>query len=262
MTNLKQLFTEYFDVCEANTPELVDESMRIRYQVYCVENQFEKPDAFPDQKEIDEYDRHSVHSVIRHKRTELVAATVRLVLPNPEDATIPFPIEKFCPTDISSAGIDLSTIPRQEIAEISRFAVSKEFKRRLDEQGTISGVGEDVDSYPDPADVQADKKALRMFPHISLGLFQGIVRMSAEHDIKFWYAVMEPPLLRLLTRFGIRFTPFGPLMDYHGLRQPCFGNADEILAGIYFHRRDVWDLITDSGRTWPSPEKQAEQRIA
>jgi N-acyl amino acid synthase of PEP-CTERM/exosortase system len=62
---------------------------------------------------------------------------------------------------------------------------------------------------------------------------------------------MEPTLLRLLTRFGIHFRKIGPLIDYHGKRQPAIGNVDEVLAGIYAERRDVWETITDYGDVWP-----------
>ncbi|MDH5190527.1 MAG: PEP-CTERM/exosortase system-associated acyltransferase [Gammaproteobacteria bacterium] len=262
MPSLKKLFHEYFDVQEAGNQALIEESFKIRYQVYCLENSFENPEHFPDEMEIDRYDARSVHSVIKHRRTEMVAATVRLVLPNQENLFDLFPIEEFCPEAITNIDNILKTIPRNEIAEISRFAVSKDFKKRLNEQGTIAGVSPDTESYPDPENAKNDKKASRLFPHISLGLFQGIVRMTADNNIKYWYAVMEPSLLRLLTRFGIQFKAIGPVTNYHGMRQPCFAVANEVMSGIYHQRKDVWELITDDGTTWPAPEKQKVSKIA
>jgi len=258
MKSVKELFSEYFEVKSADTQALIDESLRIRYQVYCVENVYEKP-ADPSQEiETDKYDIHSVHSIIHHKGTSSTAATVRLVLPNPADPSLPFPIEEFCGSSLNNQETYLKDVSRYKIAEISRFAVSKEFKRRLNEQGTIAGVAPDTNAYTDVKIDPDTKKVTRMFPHISLGLFQGIVRQSAAHDIKYWYAVMEPSLLRLLSRFGIRFNLIGPIVDYHGKRQPCFASADEVLAGIYNQRRDIWELITDDGKVWLPPEKEKQ----
>ena len=91
----------------------------------------------------------------------------------------------------------------------------------------------------------------RMLPLMTIGLFAGIVRMSRRHNITHWLAVMEPTLLRFLTRFGIYFQPVGSLVDYHGKRQPAIGVIDEVLAGIYAKRPDVWAVITDNGNVWP-----------
>lgn len=82
-----------------------------------------------------------------------------------------------------------------------------------------------------------------MLPQITLGLFAAIVRMSVEHNMTHWYAVMEPTLLRMLSRFRIRFRPIGPLVDYHGPRRPCLSTMDEILEGIHRKRPDLWEFI-------------------
>jgi len=76
----------------------------------------------------------------------------------------------------------------------------------------------------------------------------GLIRDAWEQGITHWSAVMEPALLRLIGRLGIDFSPLGPLVDYHGTRQPCHGDTNEVLAGIKRQQRDVWALITDSGR--------------
>jgi N-acyl amino acid synthase of PEP-CTERM/exosortase system len=85
-------------------------------------------------------------------------------------------------------------------------------------------------------------------PHITLTLFKGIVQMSAELGIDEWFAVMEPTLLRLLARFGIHFTPLGPMVEYHGLRQPCHANMESLLRRVHQEKIDVWEIITDNGR--------------
>ena len=90
-----------------------------------------------------------------------------------------------------------------------------------------------------------------MMPHISLGLFAGIVRMSAQNNITHWLSVMEPTFLRFLSRYGIYFQKTGPVVDYHGKRQPAVASIDSVLSGIYAQRQDVWEIITDFGNVWP-----------
>lgn len=246
--SLIDVYNDFFDIEVAHTPELLEEVYALRYQVYCLENPFENPDDFPDQMEMDVFDRRSVHGLVRYRPTGMAVATVRLVLPDRQDPRSAFPIEEHCAASFAASGLNPGLLPRGSMAEISRFAVSKTLKRRAGEAGTLAGVGPDPDAYVGPLN-----NGKRLIPHVTLGLFAAIVRMSAQNDITHWYAVMEPSLLRLLTRFGIEFTPIGEPVDYHGLRQPCFGAVDQVLEGIWHKREDVWQLITTNGSDWPSP---------
>lgn len=249
MTVLQEVFFQYFDVITGNDPDLVDDACKLRYQVYCVEHDFENASEFPDGRETDSYEPRSVHGIVRHLQTGVTAATVRLVLPDPHDPDLPFPIEQHCSRSLKSSARILGGVPRDTIAEISRFAVSRDFKRRAGEAETVVGVGPDPDSY-----LKRDLQSRRVIPHLIVGLFAAIVKMSAEHNIHYWYAVMDVSLLRLLGRFGINFQRLGAPVDYHGLRQPCFGAVDDVLNGIWLKQRDIWKLITADGFLWPAPE--------
>jgi N-acyl amino acid synthase of PEP-CTERM/exosortase system len=251
MSDLCDLFHHYFDIVMDDESWVADEAARLRYQVYCLENNFEDASRCVDGKEVDEYDRRSVHGIVRHKELGITAASVRLVLSDRDFPEAPFPIEENCAASLQSCPSIPGGVPRSAIAEISRFAVSKHFKRRLGEAGNPAGVGPDPDRYVSP-----DSKRRRVIPHLILGLFTAIVKLSAEHRISHWYAVMDVSLLRLLSRFGINFRPVGGQVEYHGLRQPCFGSVDEVLAGIWVKRPDIWRLITADGTVWPAPAKQ------
>ena len=72
--------------------------------------------------------------------------------------------------------------------------------------------------------------------------------MSKKNDIHYWYAIMEPSLLRLLRQLGVEFEYLGGLVNYFGMRQPCFADIKRLIALMKENRRDVWDLITDKGR--------------
>lgn len=245
---LEIAFHRYFEVLQADTPALRKDSYRLRYQVYCIEHPFEDAGEFPDNLEMDPYDRRAAHAIVRHRESGLTAGTVRLILPDENDLNSRLPVETHCAASFAQAGLDPDRFERQSLAEISRFAVSKEFRRRAGEKATVSGVG------PDPNAYRIDMEGGRILPHLTLGLFIAIVQMSAQHGITQWYAVMEPALLRLLSRFGIRFQQIGGPIEYHGRRQPCYGEVNDVLAGIWRRRRDVWELITNKGQIWPPPE--------
>jgi len=228
----------------ANTLGLMEAAFRIRYQVYCVERSFEEQEAFPNGMETDEYDLHSAQTLLRCKASGQYPGMVRLVLPNPVDPDTPLPMEKFCQSGMKASGIDLSSIPRESLAEVSRFSVSKELKGLCSRKPVMSVVGAEKKQEGKGVDT-------RMLPHIALGLFAGIVRMSAQNNITHWLSVMEPTFLRFLSRYGIYFQKTGPVVDYHGRRQPAVASIDSVLSGIYAQRQDAWEIITDFGNVWP-----------
>lgn len=230
--NLKEAYDHWFDVIPANTPGLVERANRLRYQVYCVENNYEDPSAHPCSIERDEYDKRSVHSLLATRTSGAIAGTVRLILPasKPEES---FPIQGICKSPRLS---DPKMFYHGKAAEISRFCISKEFRQTLLHEGS------DCETTP-----WSDSGKQDLIPYITLGLMKGIVQMSAEHGVTDLFAVMEPSLLRLLTRFGIFFKPIGPIVQYHGMRQPCYENVEKLLGKIWNIRKDVWDVITEEG---------------
>jgi len=69
MSELYNKFHEHFEVVSADTVGLMEKAFRIRYQVYCVEKSYETAEAYPDGMEIDEYDMHSTHSLVKCQRS-------------------------------------------------------------------------------------------------------------------------------------------------------------------------------------------------
>lgn len=243
--DLLAAFNEYFELVHADTDELRRQVYLLRFQVYVLETGFEQEkdcvciDIAGNGRvcwEEDQFDARSDHYLVRHRRTGVYAATARLILPDHAIIEAPFPIERHCALE---RPVNDSAV-RAHLGEISRFAVSKVFKRRIGESGSLAGVAENVDMY-------FEEHERRVLPHISLGLFAAVMRMAQTHDITHVYAVMEPALLRLLGRFGVIFNRIGPDVDYHGLRVPCLGTAHELLPNIHRVCPPVWDLITNRG---------------
>lgn len=254
--DVSSIFNAAFGVELATTTEAINEVLEVRYQVYCIDRPFEDPNCFTNKREHDSFDPRSVHALIRHNASRQSVAAVRLVLAGDQPRDSHFPMEAPCVHRMSPAAQQaLAITPRHRVAELSRLAVSREFRRRLNENQTTSGLSDQV-CYTDNDGGQ------RAMPYISLGLFAAIVQMSVKHGITHWLAVMEPTLLRLLKRYGINFDHVGPTLDYHGRRKPVFTEAASLLEGIRQQRPDVWALITESGRFLPKKPSVEEMQIA
>ena len=103
------------------TQELKEAAYRLRYQVYCVENSYERPDEQMGGRETDLYDDRSVHALLIHKRSGAVAGTVRVILPEADTQGLSLPIKVV--TDSHHREL-LRRLPYSQTAEISRFAHS------------------------------------------------------------------------------------------------------------------------------------------
>lgn len=248
MSTLITAFKHYFEVISADTPSLLEEVFRLRYHVLCVEQRlpgFEQC-KYPNGLEKDDYDRHSVHILVRHRPSNSYIGTARLVLTDPLNMRKPFPIEDHSRFD--STLIDKCKISRCSIAEISRLAVLSVFPHRAG-KSRRKFTNETLDHSP---------TRLR-FPHPVLALVSGIVRMCAEHKIRYWYAVMDPALNRLLNIYGLDLQAIGPITQYHGLRRPYFADLNALLNRIYAEHHEAWHVLTDSGRVWPPPPEESSK---
>ncbi len=238
---INEAFKEYFEMMPATTAELKSEVFKLRYQVYCLEIHGYDPSIFPDGMEYDEFDPHSAHYLIRHRKTNGFAATTRLILPDQRNPSASFPLEQHCVIDQKEL---LQTIDRRRLAEVSRFCVSKAFKKRRNKSGTLDAVGSDWNEY------EFTQTERRTFPHIALALFACLIKTSHEHDIHYWCASMEPAFLRFIAMFGVYPVKIGPVSDYHGDRFPCIIKVDEMLDSVADKNEQVWEMFTDEGRFW------------
>ncbi len=87
MNDVVAAFNEYFEVIDADSPELLREVFRVRYQVLCVDQRAPGFQAsnYPEGMESDSYDRHSSHILLRHRPSDKFVGTARLILPDPLD---------------------------------------------------------------------------------------------------------------------------------------------------------------------------------
>ena len=59
------MFDQHFQVILADTERTKEIYYSLRYRVYCLERQFENPNAYPDKKECDRYDSGSAQFLVR-----------------------------------------------------------------------------------------------------------------------------------------------------------------------------------------------------
>jgi N-acyl amino acid synthase of PEP-CTERM/exosortase system len=225
--SLLDRFRSQFDLLPANTLERVRTAQKIRYQVYCVEHPHESSDN-PDRLETDEFDSRAAQSLLIHRASNEALGTVRLILPLSQDLERTFPVQRVM--DENALRI-FNQLPLRFTAEVSRFSISRQFRRLADRFGQQAH----------------DAFLSNSGPLMRLGLIQALIRMSAEHGITHWCAAMEPTLLRMLSAMAIRFRPVGSLVEYHGLRQPCYCVVDDVLNAVKCERPMFWSLLTDGG---------------
>jgi N-acyl amino acid synthase of PEP-CTERM/exosortase system len=206
-------------------------AQKIRYQVYCIENAF-----LPVENlyciETDEFDSHSVHTLLVSRETGDALGTVRLILPLTHAFERSFAVQRVLDRDSLKT---LASLPHHSTAEVSRFSISRQLRR----QGSEG-----------PASPQSDS-GNNCGPLMRLGLFRGLVHMSIAHGITHWCAVMEPTLLRMFTAMAIRPEPLGPMVDFHGPRQPCYLDLHEMLDTMMRERPAMWEVMTEAGSFLP-----------
>jgi N-acyl-L-homoserine lactone synthetase len=177
-------------------PFLMDASYRLRYQVYCLERSFLKANDYPDQRERDEFDRHSIHVGVVEDDGELLA-TARLV----QVSMIGLPLFRHC--EIFPNETELFDKTNRTV-ELSRLCMSRSLKRRRRSAVIVS-------------------------------LYRAVYQASKRHGWSHWVVATEPSLQRLVANFAAPFRPIGPLTDYYGPVAPYLVDLhawdDVILSG-------------------------------
>lgn len=201
------------EIVPASTSALLERVYRLRYDVYCVANEFEDPAHQIAGYEQDKYDQYAVHSLLLDAETGADLGSVRLILPNDE---VSLPALTVSAAVAEAAG---TLFPRATTAEASRFL------RAID---TPLG-------------------GHRHSARETLALMAAIVRMSAAHGMTHVLALVTPPMLRLLNRFALDFKPIGAPVDFHGLRHAAILDLTTDLSVVAAERPDVWRVLTADG---------------
>jgi N-acyl amino acid synthase of PEP-CTERM/exosortase system len=189
---------------------------QLRHKVYCEELGYEEP-ADPDAKlEFDEYDSHSLHCLIEHRRSGQAAGCMRLVLPDDNEPSCEkrLPLQSYAGQSLTHETLHPARLDRDEICEISRLAIATPFRRKSLKAELEDSVDNDIHQFT------ADEK--KTFPVIVVGLFLATYALVGLTHRRHVFAMMEPRLPRLLAMSGFHFTQVGDSIDFHGKRSAFY----------------------------------------
>ncbi|MCV2218912.1 PEP-CTERM/exosortase system-associated acyltransferase [Thauera sp. Sel9] len=232
--NLGYGFRKYFRIDAAHDEALRDQVYRVRHEVYCEELRFE-PER-PDRREIDAYDAHSLHCLLRgvDEPHTLVGCT-RLVLANPDDPDALLPFEHTCAATLDRSIIDPAKLPRGRIAEVSRLAVCARYRRRKGETRKAADI----------QDEDFGNKGQPRFPYIPVGLYMGAISLAIRHDIDTLFVLTEPRLASHFARLGVDIKQIGGPIEHRGTRVPSVMDVQSIVRNMRMIMRPLWRTIDE-----------------
>lgn len=246
-TKLHRHFQEYFRVVPALTPELADEAYRVRHQVYCEELGWEN--VREDHMEKDEYDSRAVHCLLQCVQTDNYIGCVRLVLPDQHDPLAEFPFQEACRDGLYADFPNPKSQAKGAIAEVSRLAVVKKYRRRRNEATRPIKVSDsDYGSIRSPR-----------FPYIPVGLYLGMSAMAHQMGIEKLYFLTEPSLAKHFTKMGGKLKPIGEAVEHRGKRVPYEVDVKEIRSKINLLLRPLNKVIVkeiDAGMAAQTQQKR------
>ena len=195
------MFDTNFQLYLADTGEAELAHHRVRYQVFCQERGFEDPAAFCGDAEWDDWDLTAAKFAVASKETGAWVGACRLIMPNASS----FPVETLGCSLPKCA----DSIPRHQIAEVSRVCVAK------------SSPESQMAAIKAPFLVDVGAVTARQESEVHIGLIRATIAYGLDHDISYVYMLVTPALQRLLGRLGVVFVGAGSAVEHRGTRTPC-----------------------------------------
>jgi N-acyl-L-homoserine lactone synthetase len=191
-----------------NDPGLMDQSYRLRYQVYCVERAFLNAGDYPEQLERDEFDRYSLHVGVVDGQQALVA-TSRLI----KVSMCGLPLFRHCQIYPHETELYRET---NRLVEVSRLCMSRQLRQRGHGRASVAAT-----------------------------LYRALYQASKRAGFTHWLVATEHSLQRLVTSFGFPFRPIGPRTDYFGPVAPFLMDLHEFDQVIVSGTRPVLSSFLD-----------------
>lgn len=230
--DLGEGFSQLFELTPALDEVSRDQVYRIRHDVYCRDLGWEP--VREDRREIDEFDRHSFHCLLRRRGTGEPVGCTRLILTRPEDPGHPLPFEDSCRTVLDDALAGPPRADRRRMGEVSRLAVLNTYRQRKGEPGTAVSLSED----------DFGSSGLRTrFPFIPVSLYLGAAAIALRFGIENVFVLTEPRLARHFGRIGFDIQPVGGSILHRGSRVPSLLSSSKVVAGLRPMIRPMYDVI-------------------
>jgi len=241
---------------------------RLRYQVYTVESGHAMPGEPSRQLEYDEFDRSSLHCLIRHRATLEPVACIRVIYPDShlhgfrelslhepspyelslrEFAVHELPIESNSRGEFCHAELNPDALPRSLICEVSRAAILGRYRRRTSDSQN--------DGFTFPVTDGDYKVSSLLGVSVYLASTVMIGLMRRRHAL----ALMEPRLARLLGRFGLTFVRIGNIQQFNGVRAAYYIDQHRAEAAL---KPELTSFYSDIVRSLSSQfEESAKEAV-
>jgi N-acyl amino acid synthase of PEP-CTERM/exosortase system len=220
-----------------NDPGLLERSYQLRYQVYCLERAFLQPENYPNQRELDEFDGHSIHIGVLNSKNDLFG-TVRLVQPS----LAGLPLFQHCSLFDDAPSLDA---PHIRVIEMSRLAVSREYNSGA--AATSAAAAAVSGGFYSGGNAKRGGVASqgRKSGEIVLQIYKAVYQESKRRGFTHWLAATEKSLQRLMIRYGFPWRPVGPEVDYYGFVAPYLMSVREFEHVILSERIPVLNRFLD-----------------
>jgi N-acyl amino acid synthase of PEP-CTERM/exosortase system len=190
-----------------DVPQLLAQSYRLRYEIYCLELKFLPAEHYPAGLEIDEFDGHALHVGAVDAAGELAGSSRAVKV-----SEIGLPLFDHCTSFPHETEFHRAN-PR--LVEVGRLVVGRRYRRRRND--AVCG----VEKVSKPAHITEPHRGERRvgedpFMTVLHALYQETRRIGATH----WLTAMEEPLRHQLAQQGFPFRAFGPQSEYYGLVVP------------------------------------------
>ncbi len=232
------MFDDYFDVYLADTPEGKKEHFKLRYKVYCEEMGYEGTNCSTPEQEIDKWDDHAVHFLVRHRESKQWIGAMRLVFQ--QDGSLP--LKELCkidPWDNCNRHI-----------EISRLCLIENIrKRKSDIEPPLGICNNDLENSKKNVTELFDRRRIQR--SLIWGLIRAASIYSSQRNVDKWYFLCTKALARVLSAGGLHLTKVGDACNHRGERYPFKLDVSNVLSNPWLKEefKNGYRLYSDLQRS-------------
>lgn len=242
----RSFYREYykaFRVIRADSHALRDLVFRLRYEVFCIENNMQATGSIKEASELekDAYDDHALHYLLYHKATDEAVGTIRVVLPRADKPLHSFPMQFICDHPLLHMEDKVG-----RFCELSRMCIAKSLRKR-------PGDGASLPAYFDQdQQLRMDHgKAVyirRVIPFSPLGLLCAAFEGALENGLTDCVCILDTEQLYALQRIGLSYRVLGPRLEMGTTQQPVIFNIKHALDNMILQNPPCWEIVSDKGR--------------
>lgn len=226
--SLIEHYQKYFYVARANTPELLEQAFKLRYEVFVKDCGYKLGDYDEIKKtEKDSYDDQARHCLLFHKPSNQPIGYIRLIPYNKKKGFY-LPIENYGNGKdfFDHKVISVKQLRTNKTGELSRLSIHPLFRRRLSDQLF----------QLHSTDNSNNKRYSVSYLPMCLILACGV--LMYDNNIEYTVALMEKRLANLIKKFGVVHQLIGKSIDYHGMRSPylMFGQRTYVNLSADYQR--------------------------